>query len=185
MNYVPQGSPYSTQTKLLAAQNNVYPQQPQQGYSSPSWGYEKPVQTPVPAQPHYNQQQQSQQHYPPQQHHPQQQQSSLPVMPLMEPQQLLPQQQVHPQIQQQQQQQLSTQQAIHPQMPVYNHHEYPNVVASMHSQEINDVEKQAFQSQSSTVQPLEETLQFPGQIKTEPMATSSLNNSSQQNHRLE
>ena len=183
MNYVPQGSPYSTQTKLLAAQNNVYPQQPQQGYNSPSWGYEKPVQTPVqtpvPAQQHY------QQHYP-QQHHPQQQPTHS-VMPVGEPQQPqqqhIQQQQIHPQQIQQQQQPLLPQQTVHPQMPVYNHQEYPNMMASTHLQEKKEVDRQAYQPQPAVPQLPAQTHQFSGSIKSEPVATSSMNNSTQQNHR--
>jgi hypothetical protein len=187
MNYVPQGSPYSTQTKLLVAQNNVYPQQPQQeNYNSPSWGYEKPVHTPVPGQQHY-QQQQSQQHYP--QHLPQQPQPTHPAMPLIEPQQpqqLNQQHQIPPQqIQQQPQTQHPVpQQAAQPQLPVYNHQEYPNAIASTHSHERKETEKSTFQPQPLVSQHTANSQQFStSSVKSEPIATSSMNNTSQQNHR--
>ncbi len=77
MSYVPQGSPYSSQTKLVAAQNNAYPQQQQQqtGYNSPAggWGYDK---TSV-SVPQSKQQFQQQSQTPPVKQQPVQQQSSV------------------------------------------------------------------------------------------------------------
>ncbi|XP_046458023.1 LOW QUALITY PROTEIN: nipped-B-like protein A [Daphnia pulex] len=187
MNYVPQGSPYSTQTKLLAAQNNVYPQQPQQeNYNSPSWGYEKPVHTPVPAQQHC-QQQQSQQHYP--QHLPQQPQPTHPAMPLVEPQQpqqYNQQQQIHPQQIQEQPptQHPVPQQAAQPHLPVYNHQEFPNAITSTRSHERKETDKSTFQPQPIVPQQTANSQPFTASVKVDPIALSSMNNSSQQNNRM-
>ena len=62
MSYVPQGSPYSSQTKLVAAQNNAYPQQQQQaGYNSPGggWGYDKTSASVPQSKQHFQQQPQT------------------------------------------------------------------------------------------------------------------------------
>ena len=117
MNYVGQGSPYSTQAKLVAAQNNIYPQQ--QGYNSPGWGYDKTNQTAVAShqqqqqqQYHQHPQQQQQEQLPPQlqemqeqlppqlhlqgsQHHHQQPEETPPQVTLLPQKQPLPQQQQH------------------------------------------------------------------------------------------
>lgn len=136
MNYVGQGSPYSTQAKLVAAQNNIYPQQ--QGYNSPGWGYDKMNQTAVaphqqPQQYHQHpQQHQQQDQLPPQlqdlheqlppqlqlqepsQHHHQQSEEVPPHLSLLQHEQPLPQQQ-------QQQQEPSSRQSVFHQSHTSNH----------------------------------------------------------------
>ena len=112
VNYVPHGSPYSTQAKLLPGQNNAYPQQQQPGYNSPAWGYDKPNAAVVPQLHH----QQLPQQYQQQQVHQQQQQQPA-QMPVQK------QQPTGPMHQQQQH-------SIHSQLPAYNHQDYPNTVAS-------------------------------------------------------
>jgi hypothetical protein len=183
MNYMPIGSPYLTQAKLLATQNNVYPQQQQQqGYNSPGWGYETkptPIPTPVPVQQQLYQHQQ--QLHPQQQLHqpvqPLQQHQSMPMavhkQSIMQQQQSLPPQQLP-----HQQQQLQ-QQAMHSSASVsYNHQDYPNMVASSVPEGRKEMSRQDYPTHV-----VHQPHPLIAQLKNESTSSSTINNSSQFNHK--
>jgi hypothetical protein len=175
MNNMPNGSLYLTQAKLLATQNNVYPQQQQQ-QGSPGWGYKTeptPIPTPVPVQqPLYQHQQQLHQPVQPLQQH-QSMPTAVHKRSIMQQQQSLPPQQLP-----HQQQQLQ-QQAMHSSASVsYNHQDYSNMLASSVPEGRKEMSRQDYPTHV-----VQQPHPLIAQLKNDSTSSSTMNNSSQFNQK--
>ena len=102
----------------------------------------------------------------------------MPVGKPQQSQQHIQQQQIHPQKIQQQQQPLLLHKIVHPQMRSTTTKKYSNIMVSTHLQEKEEVPPQLAIPQL----PLQTHL-FSGSVESEPVATSLMNNFTQQNYR--